>query len=161
MNNSIVVKVIRNSKRKKTISARIIGNELMVYLPNRFSKEEEKKWIDKMVKWASERRRKKGLDEHNEELKKRANELNRQYFVNKLIWNSIKYVTNQNKVFGSCTSKKGRIRISDRLINVPDWVRDYVIIHELAHLIQPNHSNAFWELVNRYKDPAVYLNCLK
>ncbi len=151
MNDLKGVKIIRSSKRMKTISARVVGNELFVYIPNRFSKEEEKKWIAKMLKWAIERGRKKGLDEHNEELKKRANELNRRYFANKLIWNSIEYVTNQNKVFGSCTSKKGRIRISDRLINMPDWVRDYVIIHELAHLIQLNHSKSFWNLVNQYK----------
>ena len=128
-----------------------MGNELIVYLPNRFSKEEERKWVNKMLKWAAVRGKKKGLDEQNENLKKRAEELNRQYFAHKLIWNSIKYVTNQNKIFGSRTSKKGRIRISDRLINMPDWVRDYVIIHELAHLIQPDHSKSFWNLVNRYR----------
>ncbi|MEK9149770.1 MAG: M48 family metallopeptidase [Candidatus Desantisbacteria bacterium] len=144
-------KIIRSDRRKKTISARIVGQELLVYLPTGLSEKEEKKWVEKMVKWAGDQKRKKGLDNPNEKLIKRADQLNSQFFGSKLKWNSIEYVINQNRVNGSCTSKKGTIRLSDRLIDMPDWVRDYVIIHELAHLIQPNHSSSFWNIVNQYK----------
>ncbi|HDH81753.1 MAG TPA: M48 family peptidase, partial [Thermoplasmatales archaeon] len=58
---------------------------------------------------------------------------------------------NQGRRFGSCTPEDKKIRISDRLADMPPWVRDYVIVHELAHLIQPDHSKKFWELVNRYR----------
>jgi predicted metal-dependent hydrolase len=34
---------------------------------------------------------------------------------------------------------------------MPEWVRDYVIIHEVAHILEPNHSKAFWDIVYRYK----------
>ena len=34
---------------------------------------------------------------------------------------------------------------------MPEWVRRYVLIHEMAHLIEPNHSRAFWDIVSRYK----------
>ena len=56
----------------------------------------------------------------------------------------------QNDRWASCTSARGTIRISTRLARVPAWVLDAVIVHELAHLIEPNHSPAFWELANRY-----------
>jgi predicted metal-dependent hydrolase len=60
-------------------------------------------------------------------------------------------VANQDARWGSCTTNQGTIRLSDRLADAPAWVRDYVIIHELAHLIRPDHSPAFWRLVRRYK----------
>jgi predicted metal-dependent hydrolase len=52
--------------------------------------------------------------------------------------------------YGSCTPEDGTIRLSDRLLDFPAWVRDYVLVHELAHLVEPNHSAAFWSLVARY-----------
>jgi predicted metal-dependent hydrolase len=52
--------------------------------------------------------------------------------------------------WGSCTPDAGTIRISDRLARFPDWVIDYVIVHELAHLAVADHSTEFWQLVHRY-----------
>ena len=90
-------------------------------------------------------------------------ELNREYFGGKLRWSEIRYVTNQQHRYGSCTPATGVIRISHRLAATPSWVRDYVIVHELAHLLEANHGARFWKLVNRY--PKVerargYLICL-
>jgi predicted metal-dependent hydrolase len=44
------------------------------------------------------------------------------------------------------------IRLSHRLRPMPVWVLDYVLVHELAHLVEPTHSTAFWRLVARYPD---------
>ena len=60
------------------------------------------------------------------------------------------YVTNQHTRYGSCSPAEGTIRISADLAGMPGWVRDYVLVHELAHLLEANHSPAFWSLVNRY-----------
>jgi len=60
-------------------------------------------------------------------------------------------VTDRERRLVSCTPKPGAIRISHRLATVPQWVCDYVIVHELAHLEHPNHSKAFWTAVNRYR----------
>ena len=59
-------------------------------------------------------------------------------------------MTNQERRFGSCSPQRRVIRISDRLAPAPAWVRDYVIVHELAHLVHPNHGKRFWALVKRY-----------
>ena len=149
MQNLRDVKIIRSEKRKKTILAKSIKGKLHIYLPKGLSKEEEKKWIVKMIQKAENRRKMRELNT-NGLLKERADELNKKYFRRKLEFD-IKYVSNQNFRFGSCTSEKKIIRISDRVANMPRWVQDYVIIHELAHLIYPNHSKEFWEKVNQYK----------
>ena len=83
-------------------------------------------------------------------LERRARKLNREYFSGRMKWNSIRWVTNQQKSAGSCTAAQGTIRISHRIAEMPRFVQDYVIVHELAHLKEPNHSPSFWKLVNKY-----------
>jgi predicted metal-dependent hydrolase len=67
---------------------------------------------------------------------------------------SVRWVSNQQRRWGSCTSRTREIRISDRLRVVPGWVLDAVLIHELAHLIEPTHSARFRKLANRYPRTA-------
>lgn len=140
--------IIRSKKRKKSVEAKIANEKLFIYLPTSVNKIEEKKWVEKMAKWSQNYQKKKELNSSN--LLKRAEELNKKYFKGDLDF-SIKFVTNQNTRFGSCTNSTKTIRISDKISKMPRWVQDYVIIHELAHIIHPNHSKKFWEKVKEYK----------
>ena len=63
---------------------------------------------------------------------------------------SIRWVDNQHTRWGSCTPDSATIRISSRVAGFPTWVLDSIIIHELAHLVEPGHSKAFQALTNRY-----------
>ncbi|MET0694894.1 MAG: M48 family metallopeptidase, partial [Propionibacteriaceae bacterium] len=63
---------------------------------------------------------------------------------------SVAWVANQLQRWGSCTPTTGTIRLSDRLRVMPAWVVDYVLLHELAHLLESAHSHRFWALVDAY-----------
>jgi predicted metal-dependent hydrolase len=142
------IKIIRSQRRKKTVSAREVDGNFVVRAPASMSDAELQPIIKNLKKRWQKRQAKEELDD--KALHRRAQELNRRYFKGKLKWRSIKWVTNQNERFGSCTPANGAIRISHRLATMPTFVRDYVIVHELAHLLETNHSSKFWKLVNRY-----------
>lgn len=58
-------------------------------------------------------------------------------------------IKEQKTRWGSC-SRKGNLNFNWKLVMAPEWVLDYVIIHELCHLIHLNHSKEFWNLVSKY-----------
>ena len=142
------VKVIRSKKRKKTVSARLVDGVLQVRAPAHLSDAELAPIVNQLESRLKRRAKRAKLDDGL--LQRRARELNRTCLDGKAEWTSIRWVTNQNKRAGSCTPSTGAIRISHRVAEMPGFVRDYVLVHELAHLIEPNHSARFWELVNGY-----------
>lgn len=142
------IEIIRSEKRKKTVQAKIVDDTLRIYLPSGLSKKEESKWIQKMKTQIEKKQRKHQLNNTND-LQKRAERINNQYFDGDLSF-SIQFVTNQTTKHGSCTPSSKRIRIADEIADYPAYVQDYLIMHELTHLIYPNHSKAFWEKVNEY-----------
>lgn len=142
------VEVVRSARRRKTVSVELKSGVLVVRAPARMSDAELKPIIDKLTKRL--KRRVRPIPQTDDDLEKAARNLNKRYFAGKLRWQSIRYVKNQTKRFGSCTPSMGTIRLSDRLAAMPKWVRDYVVVHELAHLEEANHGPRFWKLVNRY-----------
>jgi len=144
------VKIIRSRRRRRTVSARLQGDTLLVYAPLMLSPMR----LDRIVagfKAKFEKKKLKNELERKHSLFDIASRLNKKYFANQLKINSIEYVTNQSRKFGCCNYNSGNIRIAHRIGLMPAWVRDYVIIHEMAHLIEPNHSRAFWDIVSRYR----------
>jgi predicted metal-dependent hydrolase len=84
------------------------------------------------------------------ELSTRAAELSGRYLGGLAKPASIRWVTNQNSRWGSCTPSDRTIRISHRVKGMPAYVLDYVVLHELAHLLAPGHGPEFWQLLAGY-----------
>jgi predicted metal-dependent hydrolase len=141
--------IIRSKRRKSTVSARLDGDTLIVHAPDGIPEPELQGIIEKLGGRLANRRTRRELNAAKG-LAQRAQDLNKTYFKGLLKIASIEYVTNQSKRFGSCSPRKREIRFSHRLATVPAWVRDYVLVHELAHLVHPNHGRRFWALVNKY-----------
>lgn len=142
-------RVVRSTRRRKTVAARVQDGVLTIYLPARISEEEARSWVERMTARMSQRVQRDTLNDEKA-LQQRAARLNRRYFDGQLKYASIVYVTNQTSKYGSCSPGSRRIRISHRMATMPAFVLDYIIVHELAHLLEANHGRRFWKLVNRY-----------
>ncbi|HQJ14904.1 MAG TPA: DUF45 domain-containing protein [Candidatus Omnitrophota bacterium] len=143
------VKVIRTRRRSRSASARMIRDTLYVRVPQRISDQDLRSIVREFTARIEKKLLKKQLN-GDDSLARRAAELNRKYFAGKLAYDSIEYVTDQNAQFGCCDYGRGRIRIAHHVAFMPAWVRDYVIVHELAHLVHHGHGADFWGLVARY-----------
>ncbi|NEA40740.1 M48 family metallopeptidase [Streptomyces sp. SID11385] len=142
------VEVRRSARRRRTVSAYREGDRTIVLIPARMSAAEERRWVTKMLDRlaAQESRRRPG----DTELTERAAHLSRQYLDGRARPDTVRWVTNQNTRWGSCTPAEGSIRLSHRLQGMPEYVIDYVLLHELAHLLVPGHDARFWALLDAY-----------
>lgn len=140
------VRVVSSPRRRRTVSARIVDGVIEVRVPAWMPKAERERWARRMRDRVTRQVRRAPRDE---DLERRARELNRRHFEGRLRWTSVGFAT-QARRWGSCTPLAGVVRISDRATRLPPWVVDYLLMHELAHLVEPGHGPGFWELVNRY-----------
>jgi hypothetical protein len=85
----------------------------------------------------------------DDRLAERARRLNDRHFDGRLRWTSIGFAE-MERLWGSCTFTDGAIRIARRAASLPEWVLDYLLVHELAHLVHSDHGQEFHELENRY-----------
>lgn len=142
------VEVRRSSRRRRTVSAYREGERIIVLVPASLSRAEEADWVQRMVARLerSEQRRRPS----DESLLQRARGLNDRYLGGIATPGSVRWVDNQQSRWGSCTPGDRSIRLSVRLQGMPPWVIDYVLVHELAHLIEPSHNEQFWGWVDRF-----------
>lgn len=134
------------------VSAYREGDTVVVLLPARMTKGEEKHWVAEMLSrlQRSETRRRSPARTSDEALFARCAELSARYLDDAFSPTSVRWVPPMRTRWASCTPTEGTIRVSERLREVPSWVLDYVLVHELAHLRVPGHGKDFWALVHRY-----------
>ena len=137
------VEVIRSPRRRKTVQARRVNGVVRVTIPATMTRAEEERWVAEMVRRLQRSTGADGID-----LQERAAALADRYELPRP--SSIRWVDNQELRWGSCTPVDRSVRISSKLLSEPGCVLDYVIVHELAHLVVPGHGPNFWTLVDRY-----------
>lgn len=161
--DDIPVVIMRSKKRRKTISSQWRENKLVIQVPAALDEKTEQTFVEQMLKKYRQGLQKKELGQSDEVLEQRAAELDQFYFDGAASPTSVRWVSNQNKRWGSASYKERTIRLSATLQRMPAWVRDYVLVHELAHLVSPKtgHGPEFQRLLNRFQrraDADLYLD---
>ena len=139
---SLPVEIVRSRRRRKTVQATIVDGVIRVQAPASMSQRELDEHVHYLVARLERRYRSESVD-----LEARAQRLSKRFGLptaTSVVW------ADQRSQWGSCTTTTGELRISNRLAAFPPWVLDYVLVHELAHLVEANHSPAFHELVAKY-----------
>ena len=146
-----MVEVRRSARRRRTVTAYREQGRTIVLIPAAFSPAEERRWVAQMVAklQTREERRRKSLG-GDDDLMARALALSAAHLDASAEPAAVKWVDNQNRRWGSCTPADRSIRLSSRLRSMPEYVVDYVLVHELVHLLEPGHNERFWSLVARY-----------
>ncbi|HVE74257.1 MAG TPA: M48 family metallopeptidase [Mycobacteriales bacterium] len=142
------VEVVRSDRRRATVSAYRQDGRTVVLLPARMSAADEDLWVSAMLTRLAKREARR--DPSDGDLADRAARLSALYLDDRARPTKVTWSPRQGARWGSCTPADRTIRLSTRLRGMPDWVIDYVLLHELAHLLQPGHDPAFWALVGRY-----------
>jgi predicted metal-dependent hydrolase len=147
------VEVRRSARRRRTVSAYREGDKIVVLVPARLSKADEQRLVSELVEKITRREAshaRSGPRRGDTALMVRARELSVQYLEGRAQPISVRWVRNMRSRWGSCTMADRTIRLSHRLQSMPSWVIDYVLMHELTHLLEPGHGPRFWAWVDRY-----------
>ncbi len=124
------------------------GERTVVLIPARMTRAEERRWVEVMLaRLSAQEVRRRPSDS---DLLARARELSARYLGGRAEPASVRWASNQSTRWGSCTPVDRSIRVSTRVRGMPGYVVDYVLLHELAHLLVPGHGPDFWALLAAY-----------
>jgi len=137
------VEVIRSKRRRKTVSAQLDGDVVRVSMPAWMSKADEDRYVVELVARLERREQRERID-----IQTRADTLARRYDLPRAT--CVRWVPDRRSQWATCDTSTREIHVIERVAEFPAWVLDYVLVHELAHLVEPNHSRCFWALVNRF-----------
>jgi predicted metal-dependent hydrolase len=141
---ALPVEIVRSPRRRKTVSAELRGGIVRVHVPSWMAAADVDQHVAELVPRLERRFRSSHVD-----LTARTAELARRFDLPSPA--SVVWAENQRRQWGSCNVHTGEIRLSMRLADYPSWVLDYVLVHELTHLVHADHSPAFNALVDRYR----------
>jgi Zn-dependent protease with chaperone function len=154
------VEVRASTRRTKTGNAHWSGSRIVVQIPARLRGRARDEFVEGLVaRLLAQRPQASG---HDAALGERADELADRY-NDGVRAQSVRWVTNQRQRWASCSPATREIRVSTRLRQCPDWVIDAVLVHELAHLQEVDHSARFHEIADRHPrqgDSALFLEGL-
>jgi len=153
---------IKISKRARRLSLKIyLDNKIVVTLPKTSNEKivekflkENSKWLIKKIDYFNDYKKKNKLIviKKNSYLKQKenafklVNEIIEKYNENKEFKLKNIKIKDQKTIWGSCTSRNN-ININYKIIYLPIKMVEYIIVHELCHLKEMNHSKNFWKLV--------------
>lgn len=139
----LLIELKRGSSRRRHVEGVLRGDTLVVSYPARMARPDAERIALELRERMQRRLARERID-----LRARARRLARELELPPPA--NVEWSDRQQHRWGSCTPEQRQIRVSSRLAGFPDWVLDYVLVHELAHLRHPDHSAEFHALVARY-----------
>ena len=145
--------VIRSNRRKKNVSAYRAGGRIVISIPARMSKADERAMVPQMV--AKIRAQEAAITMSEGALAARIDELLSELASEITIRPSDVSWRAMRERWGSCTSVDRTIRISDRLKGAPAYAIDYVLFHEAIHLEISDHGAEFKSILARFAQAEI------
>ncbi|GAA4943288.1 hypothetical protein EV188_104291 [Actinomycetospora succinea] len=141
----------RSRRRKRTVDAHREGSTVVVNIPASMSRAQEQHWVEEMLRRLerADARRRPGRRAGDADLAARADALAAAHLdpiAPDGAWPRpalVRWTKPMRTRWASCTPADATIRLSERLRDVPGWVLDHVLVHELVHLREPHHGPAF------------------
>ena len=146
--------VRRSARRTRTMTAFREDGRLVVGVPERLTSRQQRDLVPGLVERFLQKERRQAPPRADDELTARARALFEAWVAPAVGQEQpamgVRWVSTMEHRWGSCTTSTGEIRISDRLRGMPGWVVDYVLLHEVVHLVDRDHSARFWALVDSH-----------
>lgn len=140
------IRIVASRRRRRTVTARLRAGVLELLVPERMPQPEREMWAENMRLRIERRLRRRPVTD--EQLAGRARALNERHFGGRLRWNSVSW--HDMSSWGDCSVLSADIRIANRARSLPEWVLDYLLTHEMAHLEHGDHGPGFHEMLSRY-----------
>ncbi|MDX6272806.1 MAG: hypothetical protein QOJ92_16 [Frankiales bacterium] len=142
------IDIVRSTRRRRSVSAYREAGRTVLLAPERMSLRELTQAAEELhARLVSREAKRRPSDAH---LLRRCEDLARRWLEGGELPETVRWVSNMRTRWASCTPVDRAIRVSDRLRDAPEYVLDYVLVHELAHLVEPNHNARFWALVEPF-----------